>query len=313
MLRIVLMFAAASASVLAAQQQKSIATHPAGVQKSAPHELQRNVASDPQAEPRWSSLPPTPTPVAGGLRTTAEINGVNLFYTDSQRSPVRRPPVILLHGGLANADYWGKQIPALSRHHRVIAIDSRGHGRSTQGNRPLSYELLTDDVIALMDHLHIPQADVVGWSDGAILALDAALRYPKRVRRVFAFAANTRADGIIPGGDKNPNFIRYALRTESEYRKLSTTPADYKLFEKSVDHMWNTQTNWTDAQLRAISARVLVADGDRDEVIQLAHTEYIAHTIPNATLLILPDTSHFAFLQAPDLFNASLLDFLDLN
>ena len=226
-------------------------------------------------------------------------------------NPAGRPPVILLHGGLASSDYWGKQIPALSRGHRVIAIDSRGHGPSTQGSRPLSYELLTDDVIGLMDYLHLSQADFVGWSDGAILALDAAIRYPNRVRRVFSFAANTNASGLIPKGDNSPNFKCYVLRTDGENRKLSPTPKGYKSFVRSLDLMWDTQTNWTDAQLRAIPARVLLADGDHDEVILLAHTEYIAHTIPNATLLILPDTSHFAFLQAPSQFNASVLDFLD--
>ena len=80
--------------------------------------------------------------------------------------------MILLHGGLASSDYWGGQVPALTAAgHRVIAIDSRGHGRSSRDNRPYSYELMASDVVAVMDALNIRRAVVVGWSDGAIIAL----------------------------------------------------------------------------------------------------------------------------------------------
>ena len=70
--------------------------------------------------------------------------------------------MILLHGGLANADYWGNQIKALASHHTVIVMDSRGHGRSTRDLRPFGYDLMADDVIALMDVLQVPKADIVG-------------------------------------------------------------------------------------------------------------------------------------------------------
>ena len=247
----------------------------------------------------------------GGVHTHASINGIRLFYTDSLGGFADRPPVILLHGGLANSEYWGDQVRALTPGHRVLTIDSRGHGRSTRDRRPYAYDLMADDVIGLMDHLGIARADFVGWSDGAILSLDLAIRYPTRVRRVFSFAANTQPSGLIPNGDKNPNFARFIDRAGNDYRRLSSTPAEYNAFVEQISHMWDTQPNWTDGQLAAISARVLVADGDHDEVIRRDHTEYIARTIPGAGLLILPNTSHFAFMQDPALFNAAMLDFLD--
>jgi pimeloyl-ACP methyl ester carboxylesterase len=91
---------------------------------------------------------------------------------------------------------------------------------------------------------------------------------------------------------------------------VSETPKDYDSFFAQISKMWETEPNWTDAQLQSIQAPVLVADGDHDEAIKRAHTEYIAATIPSAGLLILPNTSHFAFLQDPTLFNAALLHFL---
>jgi pimeloyl-ACP methyl ester carboxylesterase len=239
------------------------------------------------------------------------VNGINLYYIDSGKASHNRPPVILLHGGLANSDYWGNQVRALMPAHRVLAIDSRGHGRSTRDSRPYGYDLMADDVIGLMDSLHIPTADLVGWSDGAIIALDLAMRYPQRARRVLSFAANTQTSGLIAGGEKSPVFARFVEREGVDYRRLSATPNEYGPFVEQVSHMWDTQPNWTDAQLASISASVLVADGDHDEVIRRDHTEYIARTIPGAGLLILPNASHFAFLQDPALFNAALLNFLD--
>ena len=91
----------------------------------------------------------------------------------------------------------------------------------------------------------------------------------------------------------------------------SIRSSDGDIFVKQIGHMWDSQPNWSDAQLKSITAPVEIADGDHDEAIKRAHTEYLAATIPGAGLLILPNTSHFAFLQDPALFNAAMLDFLD--
>lgn len=100
------------------------------------------------------------------------------------------PAVILLHGGLGNAGNWGYQVPALvDAGYRVIVIDSRGHGRSTRDDRPFSYVQMSDDVLAVMDHLAIGKAAVIGWSDGACTALILADRHPERVSGVFFLPA----------------------------------------------------------------------------------------------------------------------------
>jgi pimeloyl-ACP methyl ester carboxylesterase len=260
-----------------------------------------------RAEPLWQILPPTPAPVPSERPGHAKVNGISLFYATIGHGS----PVMLLHGGLSNSDYWGNQIKALAPHHTVIVMDSRGHGRSSRDARPYSYDLMADDVVGLLDTLHIAKADIVGWSDGAILGLDLAIRHTDRVGKIFAFAANTVTSGVQEDVEKNPTFARFIQRAGEEYRKLSPTPNDYDAFVAQITKMWETEPNWTDDQLRAIKARVLVVDGDHDEAIKRAHTEYIAATIPGAGLLILPNASHFAFLQDPVLFNAALLHFLD--
>ena len=260
-----------------------------------------------RSEPRWQTLPPTPPPVAGETTGYASIDGIQLYHAEIGSGP----PVVLLHGGLANSDYWGHQVRALAPHHRVIVVDSRGHGRSSRDDRPFGYDLMADDVVALLDTLKIQRADIVGWSDGGIIGLDLAMRHADRVGRVFAFAANSVTSGVEPDVEKNPTFARFIARAGVDYAALSPTPKQYDAFVAQIGHMWASQPKWTDAQLATIKAAVIIADGDHDEAIKRAHTEYLAATIPGAGLLILPNASHFAFLQDPMLFDAALLAFLD--
>jgi pimeloyl-ACP methyl ester carboxylesterase len=258
------------------------------------------------AADRWETLPPTPAPIATDRSGQAQVNGISIHYAIYGQGS----PVIFLHGGLANTDYWGLQVPAVAAHHTVILIDSRGHGRSTRDARPYGYDLMADDVVALMDSLKIAKADIVGWSDGGILGLDLAMRHKDRVGRVFAFAANTVTSGVKDDVGKNPTFDAYVARAGREYEARSATPGAYGAFADQIGKMWAGQPNWSDAQLKAIDTPVLVVDGDHDEAIKREHTEYIAATIPHAGLLILPDTSHFAFLQDPGQFNFAILHFL---
>ena len=138
------------------------------------------------AEP-WMVLPPTPVLPKAAASGYAPVNGIKIWYADFGHGA----PVILLHGGLGNSNYWGQPVPALAEHYRVIVMDSRGHGRSTRNDEPYGYDLMASDVIALMDYLKIKKAAVVGWSDGAILGLDIAIHHPERLTKLFAFAANS--------------------------------------------------------------------------------------------------------------------------
>lgn len=258
------------------------------------------------AAERWQTLPATPAPIAG-RSAHAEVNGISLFHVETGEGD----PVVFLHGGLSNSDYFGLQVPEVARRHRVICVDSRGHGRSSRNTQPFGYDLMTDDVVALLDHMKISRTAIVGWSDGAIIGLDMAMRHPDRVSRVFAFGANTQTSGLKPDIDKNPTFAQFIARAKTEYERLSPTPGEYDQFLQQIEKMWDSQPNWTDEQLRTIRTPVLIADGQHDEGIRREHTEYMAATIPGAGLLILPNVSHFAFLQDPALFNAALNDFLD--
>jgi pimeloyl-ACP methyl ester carboxylesterase len=219
--------------------------------------------------------------------------------------------VILLHGGLANSEYWGDQVPALTAAgYRVILIDSRGHGRSSRDTRPYTYELMASDVVAVMDALKVRRAAVVGWSDGAIIGLVMAMKDPDRLTRVFAFAANMDPSGVKPNVLANPTFSRFGTGAAASYARLSPTPAGFDDFAKAINRMWDTEPNYTAADLARIATPVAIVDGDHDEAIKRDHTEYLARSIPGARLVILPGVSHFAMLQDPAQFNAAVLLFL---
>jgi hypothetical protein len=159
------------------------------------------------ASPRWQQLPPTPSLPTGG-RIGYASNGIRLFYAVYGHGS----PVILLHGGLANANYWGNQIRALDDRYEVVVLDSRGHGRSSRNAAPYSYDLMASDVLALMNFLHIQRAALVGWSDGGIIALDLAIDHPERLTKVFAFAANYNPSGVKPNLESNPTFAAFIAR-----------------------------------------------------------------------------------------------------
>ena len=258
--------------------------------------------------PRWATLPPTPTLPAGGQAATAEVNGVRIWF-ESFGDANPGDPVVLLHGGLANSNYWGNQVPALAQAHRVIVMDSRGHGRSTRDAQRYSYGLMAADVLALMDHLAIPRFAVVGWSDGAIVALDLAIHHPERLTRAFVFAANYNPAGVRADLGQNANFNAFIARGRGEYAALSATPRDYDGFLKAISGMWASEPHDTRAQLRAIHVPVVIADGDHDEAIIRTQTEEMAALIPGAGLLIQPNVSHFSMLQDPGQFNDDVLRF----
>ena len=219
-------------------------------------------------------------------------------------------PVVLLPGGLGHSGNWSHQVPALvAAGHRVIAIDSRGHGRSTRDARPYMYELMAADVLAVLDTLRVEKAAFVGWSDGACIALVLAMQVPERVCGVFFFGCN-----MDPSGTKamqpSPVIDRCFSRHAKDYAQLSATPDAFQAFVGAVSEMMKTEPNYTAADLAKIRVPVAIVQSEFDEFIKPEHTAYLARSIPGASLIALPGVSHFAPLQRPALFNGAVLQFV---
>jgi pimeloyl-ACP methyl ester carboxylesterase len=229
-------------------------------------------------------------------------------------------PVLLIHGGLGSANVWESQVKALAPNHKVIVADSRGHGRSSRAGNDIHYRIMTDDYIALLDHLKIPKAAVVGWSDGGIIGLDMAMRYPARITKLFAHAANSKP-GVGPGrSGGRAAWNAYAAWAKQDYDSFAKTrcggaaaaaTASYSALSASLSAMWRSEPQWSDADLKKIRTPTAIVLGNHDEAISCRHTQYLAKTVPGARLLVLPGTGHCAMRQDPANYNAAIVHFID--
>jgi pimeloyl-ACP methyl ester carboxylesterase len=259
---------------------------------------------------QWELLPPTPSLPTNTQGRYATIQGARIWYAHWNEQAAG-DPVLLLHGGYGNSNYFGNLIPVLvGRGYPVIAMDSRGHGRSTRTNVPYTYHLMAEDVVLLLDQLHVGRVSLVGWSDGGCIGYDLAVNHPHRLARLFAFGADADISGLKDDFANSPVFTAYLQRVPEEYKRLSPTPNDWQGFNAAINEMWKTLPAFSADQLRSISVSTTIADGQYDEGIRPEHNRYLASTIPGAKLVIIPNVSHFAMLQDPRAFNGAVLTFL---
>ena len=232
----------------------------------------------------------------------AEINGVCIYYETYGAGP----PVLVLHGGLGSLNTMKFQIQALAGSHFVIAADSRGHGRSTDSEAPLSYSLMADDMLALLDRLKIERADIVGWSDGAIIGLDIAMRHPERVNRLVAISGNYSPEGVIglPAADAAPP------GPPRNYGLFAPDPARWAVLYRKVTTMWRTQPNYSFDDLARIKAPTLVIAGEAD-LIKREHTDQLAKAIPHSREVIIAGGTHTLAHDEPEIVNPIILQFLN--
>lgn len=212
-------------------------------------------------------------------------------------------PLLLLHGNGQSISALHAQITALAPHFRVIAIDTRGHGRSTDAApAELTYELFAADVKQLLDSLQLRRVRVFGWSDGGNTALHLALRYPGYVERLAVFGAN-----LFPGPEAlEPALVRHFAQ---DLRQLEQQPGGATRPEARRLRLLLHETRLTFPDLDAITAPVLVMAGQHD-VVREAHTRALATALPHAQLRILPGATHHAPQQAAGEVNRQLLEFL---
>jgi len=257
--------------------------------------------------PKWKTLPETPSLSRPSQEETVSSGNAKIWYAVFGEANAKS--VTLLHGGGANSDYWGYLARNLSYEYKVIVIDSRGHGRSEFGGRPLSYSGMADDVIAVLNHLKVDKTAIVGWSDGANIGFYLTLKYPERISGHYAFAGNSN-----PGGMQSPPpasaFHAFAERSPLEFKKLSPAPSDFTKVQAALSVMWKTQPQLTKSDLQKIPVPTWIVHAEHDEVVRQSHAREIAVSIPNAKLVLLKDVSHFALLQNVGQFNGSVQDFL---
>jgi pimeloyl-ACP methyl ester carboxylesterase len=246
-----------------------------------------------------------PEATASGM---APVNDIEMYYA-TYGDPAN-PALLLLHGGLGNADYFVNQIPVFSEKYYVIAADSRGHGRSTMSEQQIGYALMASDVLALLDYLEIEAVNLVGWSDGGIIGLDIAINHPDRLIKLVAYGANYNPSGVRTDVGESERFNQYIEMAAGDYVKLSPTPDGFDAFLANIGNMWATEPNLTPEQLGSITTPTLILDGMLEEAIYVEHALEMAKLIPTADLLLMSGIGHFAMWDKTEEFNHIVLDYL---
>ncbi len=229
------------------------------------------------------------------------VNGIRLYCEVYGEGA----PLVVLHGNGGNLAAMHCQIDFFRTHRQVIAVDSRGHGRSEMGEGRLTFEQMADDVAALLKARKAGPADLLGWSDGGIVALLVALRHPEAVRRVAVSGANLSPEAL-PASDLAA--MAADLREAERQRAAGDHSRPWDIVCQHLQLMV-TQPHISTADLAHITVPVLVLAGEHD-LIPEAHTRAIAAGLPHATLHIFAGAGHGALQEVPDAFNARVSEFL---
>ena len=252
----------------------------------------------------------------------APVNGLKMYYEIHGSGE----PVVLLHGAfMAISGDWNDWIGELARTRKVIAVEMQGHGRTADIKRDLTFENLADDVAALLDHLKIPKADIIGYSLGGGTAMQFAIRHPEKVRKVVSISAVIRRDGWVKEGvDALSNLTAEVFKgspMEAEYKRLSPTPNEFPAFVKHVVALASKPYDFGADKLKATKAPFFFIHGDADgvrldhiaEMYRLKggdlHGDMRPH--PESRLAILPDTTHVTLMNRRQTIVAMVNDFLD--
>lgn len=228
-------------------------------------------------------------------------------------------PIVFMHGGLMDHQSWGHQL-AFADSHRIILPDTRGHGRSGGADLPATYAAFADDTIALMDHLGLERAALVGFSDGGCAALDAALRYPDRIDRMVIIGTPydlaSYNDGVVAymetmTSEQLDTLAGPLLKEMMGKMRAHMTLDAWKVYwQRVVKGLWIVEPDFALADFAALPMPTLILHGENEQSVSRRASEELAATIPDCELIYVPDASHPAAQENPAFVNDAILRFL---
>jgi len=233
-----------------------------------------------------------------------EVNGINMYYEIYGSGY----PVIIIHGNGGSIAEMGNQISYFADDYKIIAADSREHGKSSGKDERLTYEVMATDWAELLNNLKIDSAYVIGWSDGGIIGLLLAIHYPEKVKKLAVCGVNIESDtsAIYSWAI---DWINKMNKTADENIEKNDTIQNWHRLKNYLDLLGN-QPHIPLNDLHKIKAPTLVMAGDRD-IIREEHTLKIYQNILNSRLCIFPASTHEIPVDDPDLFNSTVERFFD--
>jgi pimeloyl-ACP methyl ester carboxylesterase len=243
------------------------------------------------------------------------LRGSQIFYETSGEGE----PLLLLHGGFGTAEDFASQTPELAKHFKVVAFERPGHGHTADTDEPFTYPVMLEYTVDFIEALGLGPSNLVGWSDGAIIAILIAISRPDLVKRLVSVGGCFNASSLPV---KDQKWL--ASATPESFRKAEPLvakrydeagpdgPGHFRAVFEKTRRMWLTEPNIQREELARITAPTLVMAGDRD-VILPEHTLELFKSIRNAQLCIIPGTTHFLLSEKPDATNRAILEFLLTN
>ncbi len=261
-----------------------------------------------------------------GTGQYAAVNGINLYYETHGTGQ----PMVLLHGGLGSGEMFGPILPVLAERHQVITVDLQGHGRTADIDRPLDVRLMADDIAALIDHLGLGEADVVGYSLGGGVALQVAAKYPAKVRRLVVTSASIRPDAVDPAiraqqgqvSAAAAEFMRDTPMYEL-YQRVAPRPEDFPRLLDKIGEAMAVDFDFTD-DVRGLQVPTLIVAADADMAPPSHYVEVFklldgglrdggwtgeGRPAGGHALAILPGLTHYDIVDSP-LLAATVVSFL---
>ncbi len=252
----------------------------------------------------------------------ASVNGLSMYYEVHGTGR----PLVLLHGALTTIEgSFQRMLPTLAGTRQVIAVEQQAHGRTADIDRPLTYEGMAEDTVELLRHLGVENADVFGYSMGAAIALEIAVRHPGLVRNLVLASPSYTREGAYPEmyeGEENlkPEDLAGTPFAE-EYARTAPNPQDWPVLIEKVKQLDREFQGWTADEIRSIRAPVLVIVGDSD-VVRPEHAVEIFRLLgggvpgdivglPRSRLAVLPGTTHITLIDRTDWLLEMIGEFLD--
>lgn len=243
-----------------------------------------------------------------------DVNDIKIYYEVYGEGE----PILLLHGNSGSIENFIYNIPELSKHFKVIAIDSRAQGRSYDSDKEITYALMASDMSEFIDKLNLGKVNVVGWSDGGNIGLELAFAHPEKLLKVVAFGANYTHENLMAPADSvtiaadDPLWERTSIimnKYKTTFDRLSPNKEKIPGIRKKLEDLTANYPNFTIDQLKTIKVPFLIVAGDHD-IINLDQTIAMYTNLPQAQLLIVPGASHCIPVEFPDLANSEIIKFL---
>jgi pimeloyl-ACP methyl ester carboxylesterase len=244
----------------------------------------------------------------------ADVNGLSLFYEEQGSGE----PLVLLHGGIGASEIWTAIAPALAAGRRVVTVDLQGHGHTADIDRPLRPEHLADDIAALLEHLGVERADVLGYSLGGVVALRLAIQHPGRVRRLILVSIAFRRDGshpeVLAAMDAMSAEAAELMKQSplyAHYSQVAPRPEDWPVLIGKTAELLKVDYDWGD-EVAALEPQTMLVFADADSIRPAHVVEFFGllggglrdagwdmSAQPTNRLAILPGTTHYDVLQSP--------------